>query len=511
MIQIRYTDIGGAAQFIEFDASVNETHVSTVTTTNKAVERGFSVTDHVRQEPDKLSVQAMVSDHPVVQPGTNVDGAIFKVMSLPLRTSAGKLLGSANVLQSDGIFSSRVSSVYNELLAIQRTKLVSIVTSIRTYDDMVITNLSTPRNVNSSNAVTFSFDAINIRVVDTNTVVGKQPPRRNAKQNKGSQAKKEVTKKEERESLLHKGGGDFVSIASIQTGAVLMSLLFRKDYVLRVDTLEITDADISFKITKTLKAEPNKAEIKIFDLNPDHRAQPPGAQQSGHEEECENQRGTRSRLHRQPLIHLRGHDQLCGCDSRRQRRCPEHVRHGWWTGNAHSAYRTVFPAWDERGDRIGAACKALGVGTGNSARVIKGAKIPGIGTAYAHGYMMHGRVATELDSLLLSAGYEWSVQDGALQIKPAGEALAGAVLEISDSTGLLGTPTASLAPQDPTKKTKTERAVTLHTLLIPSISPGAKVNLVSETFNGTFEVIEMVTSGDTATADWGHEIKAVPL
>lgn len=53
------------------------------------------------------------------------------------------------------------------------------------------------------------------------------------------------------------------------------------------------------------------------------------------------------------------------------------------------------------------------------------------------GTTISGQFAAELSALLEPAGYEWSVQDGVVEVVRAGEAVGPEVLDLSASTGLL--------------------------------------------------------------------------
>jgi hypothetical protein len=52
-----------------------------------------------------------------------------------------------------------------------------------------------------------------------------------------------------------------------------MTRLFDRRYKLTIDgAVEVTDLDIGFQITKSTKKQPNKAEIKVYNLSHDTRA-----------------------------------------------------------------------------------------------------------------------------------------------------------------------------------------------------------------------------------------------
>lgn len=200
-MKIQYR-VGGNLNEIEFDATVQESHTSSATVTERNVEKGANVTDHVRPSQDKINVEAVVSNTPLRTPATNADGARGNIGQVAAntftldRTSAtlarqGKVdrnvvNSNASVLQFDKEFD-RVRNVYEELVKIVSTPiLVHIDTLIRTYEDMVITSLSAPRAVEDS--IHFSFEAVHVRFVESKTIqikaadtgrtnVGHKPPK----------------------------------------------------------------------------------------------------------------------------------------------------------------------------------------------------------------------------------------------------------------------------------------------------------------------------------------------
>ena len=100
-----------------------------------------------------------------------------------------------------------------------------------------------------------------------------------------------------------------------------------------------------------------------------------------------------------------------------------------------------------------------------------------------------------LDRLARSWDFEWSIQDGALQVLEEGEALTPSALAIvlTPDTGLLGVPT------------KTDRGAKFSSLLLPSIKPGTYVSIESEFLTGSYKADSMRHVGDTHGNDWNTE------
>ena len=198
---------GGAIVFIEFDGTEREQHDAAVHITDHPVEKGVDITDHVRVEPEHLTIDALLTNHPIRVPKTNIDGAnggtrgaeltIPTKGALPIGVpilgavlaGAGVLDGTmivkANVLQFDGQFD-RLRSVYQELLFLQASAtLVAVSTSLREYDSMIIESLSAPRTPESGSAMAVTIVLRRLRFAETKTVAAPAAPVNSKKVSKG--------------------------------------------------------------------------------------------------------------------------------------------------------------------------------------------------------------------------------------------------------------------------------------------------------------------------------------
>ncbi len=114
---------------------------------------------------------------------------------------------------------------------------------------------------------------------------------------------------------------------------------------------------------------------------------------------------------------------------------------------------------------------------------------------------MHGQAPQTLDVLLRSAGYEWSIQDGALQVLATGSALPSRAVLLSPQTGLIESPV------------QAERGAgwVATSLLQPKIRPGRVVRLQAERGSGDYRAVRVVHAGDTHSAgSWTTEIELRP-
>lgn len=111
---------------IEIDATLREVHRTTVRVTDHPVESGASVSDHMIVEPDELELEGVVSNTPPI------------------------------MFASSKSFPKRAETFYEVMKdAAQAGEVVTVVTTLRTYDDMVITSIEVPRDAETGDAVQF--------------------------------------------------------------------------------------------------------------------------------------------------------------------------------------------------------------------------------------------------------------------------------------------------------------------------------------------------------------------
>ena len=111
---------------------------------------------------------------------------------------------------------------------------------------------------------------------------------------------------------------------------------------------------------------------------------------------------------------------------------------------------------------------------------------------------LHGYGHRELDTLLRSNGFEWSIQSGSLQVLAVGAPLAERPVILSAQTGLVDSPV----------QTEKGSGWVAQSLLQPKIMPGRSVLLQSERATGTYRVVRVVHRGDTHGANvWHSELE----
>ena len=119
---------------------------------------------------------------------------------------------------------------------------------------------------------------------------------------------------------------------------------------------------------------------------------------------------------------------------------------------------------------------------------------------FKKGIVVEGKVSKLLDKYVSGAGYQWSIQDGVLQVLAPSETTLETVYVLNAASGLIGSPEKG---EDGTVK-----AVSL---LQGGIRPGRRIQLDSAMVQGTFKIERVIHHGDTWGKDWYTEVEAKPI
>ncbi len=292
-----------------------------------------------------------------------------------------------------------------------------------------------------------------------------------------------------------------------------MTRLLDRRYKLTVDgALEVSDLDIGFQITKSTKKQPNKAQILIYNLSPDTRAKIEGKRDRlgrlDNPVKCDLEAGYADGM---SLIFA---GELHTIFTEKQG--PDWVTHLASADGLAAVRQSNVSFGIKKGTRIVDVFKKIATGggfkMGNLVEVTGAAKIADMGSTFPEGTVVDGPAYDEICRLAESAGFEVSIQNGALQLKERGEPVNERAIELSADSGLIGSPTVE-AQQDPGKSKPGDKFVKAECLLIPGIFPGRKVNLQSQdkAFNATYECVVVEYQGETFGQDWGCKLKLRPL
>jgi hypothetical protein len=248
---------------------------------------------------------------------------------------------------------------------------------------------------------------------------------------------------------------------------------------------------VQINVEKHTDAEPNKADVVIYNCNEQ----------------------TRAFLEARPLT-VRidaGYD--------------DNLRHVF-TGNLRHGYSTLaVPNWEthlqladgDRAWRYARVNRAYKKGTTVATVLQDAAKSmglivdgrtlasPDLQAQFASGRTLQGATRDELTRLLGPYGYQWSMQDGRMQILKDDDVRQDQAQVISEDTGLIGSPEFT----SPDKVGK-PAALRLKSLLFPELTPGARIVVRSRGVNGTFRMERVTHDADTHDDSWHTEIEAKP-
>ena len=283
--------------------------------------------------------------------------------------------------------------------------------------------------------------------------------------------------------------------------------LFMRSWRVQVGPFATTDLDCSFKIERTTAARPGTCELTLYNLSAEHRAQIlalPRRRSFGSAAGAANPQTvvevSAGYVEAERPVIFRGN----------LRRAVQKREHPEWTlelgaGDGEFALRRArggqaFAADTSLRDVIRGLAERMEVDPGNVDDVSELAALGRVGALFPEGHVLHGPAAEQLTELCRSAGLEWSVQSGVLQLLPRGRALQRSAVVLCPDTGLVGSP-----EQNGRHRAKAK------CLLIPGLAPGGLVELRSTVLNGTYRVGHMALAGDTRGAEWGAELDLTSL
>lgn len=246
-------DDTGELTAITFDTTTSEEPVDTVTITSHPLEEGADTTDHVRKEPEEITVEAYITntphhgnlgpddDHvlttiplrvPVIGPrgtqsipltiaqppiGLSVSGLV--TAGINALTDASHITATAQSdgdpktlsLSARGLQSptkrNRARIAYDALRAAQEAaSLITVIAEDREYFDMILQRIARPRATGDGTAFKFQIDLHRIRIASSRTVEAPKPAeaRGSATVSSGTQATKPDPNAEQSESILHR-------------------------------------------------------------------------------------------------------------------------------------------------------------------------------------------------------------------------------------------------------------------------------------------------------------------
>lgn len=278
-----------------------------------------------------------------------------------------------------------------------------------------------------------------------------------------------------------------------------MSALLKRAWKLNIEDLVTEDLRLVFHVTKTLEKEPNTMSVTVFNLSDSSRSllDAVGMKMVLEAGYKNKDLGTDTRA-----VIFSGQSRLCD---------HTHDSEDWETriqcGDGERLYQTVrmvkcFAPGYSFEDAINVVADTLKVNKGNLSEALKNGGLPF--KKFEHGMPVNGSAVDVFNSLMKTAGYTWSIQQGALQLIKKGDQLVQEAVVLSKDTGLIGSPEHT-APH----KSKKPSFLTAKCLLNPKIRPGCTVRMDSIQVKGDFIVHKVVHVGDTHGNEWSSHFEAL--
>ena len=165
---------------IVFDAIVKELIELNADLTRHPIEDRSDITDHVRVHPERISIDAIISDTPVSLERAFAGGVAGYASAVVTKAAKSAIPGiggsAAGALASVGIFTvakrifddnARAKSGYASITEIWKNRvLIDVQTGLTLYRDMVITRLSSLRTYTNGNTFEFSMTIEKVKRVE---------------------------------------------------------------------------------------------------------------------------------------------------------------------------------------------------------------------------------------------------------------------------------------------------------------------------------------------------------
>lgn len=260
-------------------------------------------------------------------------------------------------------------------------------------------------------------------------------------------------------------------------------LLYPRVWRLTIGTLDLSRLRITFRVKSSLKPEPNTADVEVYNLSDDHRAQLEQAQKQIMRLEV-GYNGTTHQI-------FLGEVRTCFTEVQGPDRVTKFSSGDGEQAVLGTRIRVTYGTQVQIDSCIRDLAKALGVGVGNLNQIAARLKSRGLASIYPRGTALDGNAWRELVYICRSCGLEATIQDGALLILEQGQALANVAVRLAPDSGLVGSPTAD-----------NDGTVNAVAKLIPELRPGVKVDLESLSGKGVYRVYDAEYTGDSHGDDW---------
>lgn len=249
------------------------------------------------------------------------------------------------------------------------------------------------------------------------------------------------------------------------------------------EVVTIRNLRIAFRAEKSLKSEPNKAEVTIYNLNSDSRAALQDTRiavslAAGYDGSFAKVLQGDLRFAQSTLQRTDWLTKLEIADGDRAFR--------------HARVSRSYPAGTKYRQLVKDAAAQMQLALPPNLN-----SLDELDQEFASGVALTGRASDELTRALRKFDIEWSIQNGALQVVRTSQASRDSAIVVSESSGMIGVPEFG-TPDKAGKKPN----LTVQKLLDPQIFPGAKIELKARSINGFFKTVRVEHTGDTHGEQW---------
>ncbi len=212
------TVVGTERVVVPMDATPSMGHERSATVTQNAIEDGSNIADHINLAPERLTMEALITDVPVstiaslsglaVSSASQLAGSALSglgaVGASLASQAAGLLVGSLAGLLTGTPRDPKDAFRFLEQLWEKREPF-TVVTSLKRYENMVLTSLSIPRRAQDGKAIRFNLSMERVKITSSAVVtipsfkVGGNASAQSAV-NLGKQAAKETSEETARTS-----------------------------------------------------------------------------------------------------------------------------------------------------------------------------------------------------------------------------------------------------------------------------------------------------------------------
>ena len=158
------------------------------------------------------------------------------------------------------------------------------------------------------------------------------------------------------------------------------------------------------------------------------------------------------------------------------------------------------------GDVIGDVMESLGVNAKKGIARAKSGDLTGGVKQLFSGFTASGSSRDELDKMAKTYGFDWSIQDGELQVLLPEETTSEEAIVLNSSTGLIGSPIRVIDDKKPKANIARGRA-----LIIPKIKPGRRLELESNEISGSFRILKVTLTGQSDGGDFFSDWEALEI